>query len=154
MDKNALNHDFELSGKTSPESRMSGLLKHRGDGANLRPVITCKTSVGQLRPVVRDESAGYDGTWRVRPSGQLVEIPDGNTDGYSSTLDHRGKGVIRGRSVSVGGWVWKNIFMTGVIDIAEISIGHEMAEEISPLGDSITNEFLIRFSPGIASLAV
>jgi alanine racemase len=155
LDKNALIDIFELFGKTLRESRLLTSIKHHGDGANLRPVITRKTSVRQLPSVVRHEAAGYDRTSMARASRELAENRDGNTVGYSSTLGNRRRVVFRRRSTSVGWWLWRNILMADVTGMPGVSICDEMpVEEIAQLGDTITTELLTRLSAGNPLLAV
>jgi alanine racemase len=150
----------------SRETRLSWILSQRGDGFQLRPVLTWKATVGQLQTVETDASVGYGRTWTARRASELVIIPVGYADGYSRSLGNRSRVLIHGRSAPVVGRVCMNIFMADVTDIPGVTIGDEVVligkqgddeiqvEELASLSDTINYEFLSRLSPMIPRVVV
>ncbi len=150
----------------SRETRLSWILKHQGDGFQLRPALSWKATVGQLQAVETDESVGYGRTWTARRPSQLAVIPVGYADGYSRCLGNRSRVLIHGRSAPVVGRVCMNIFIADVTDIPGVAIGDEVVligrqgedvipvEELASLSDTINYEFLARLSPTIPRVVV
>lgn len=150
----------------SRETRLSWNLEHGDNRLELRPVLSWKTTVGQLQVVETDESVGYGRTWTARRPSQLAIIPVGYADGYSRALGNRSRVLIGGRSAPVVGRVCMNILMADITDIPGVAIGDEVVligrqkddeisvEELASLSDTINYEFLARLSPLIPRMVV
>jgi alanine racemase len=150
----------------SRETRLSLMLRQENGDIRLRPVLTWKTTVGQIQTVESGESVGYGRTWTARRASQLAVIPVGYADGYSRSLGNRSRVLIRGCSAPIVGRVCMNIMMADVTDIEGVEIGDEVVlvgrqrgdsvqvEELAALSETINYEFLARLSPAIPRVVV
>lgn len=150
----------------SRETRLSLMLRRENGGAELHPVLSWRTIVGQTQSVRSGESVGYGRTWTARRTTELAVIPVGYADGYSRALGNRSRVLIRGSSAPVVGRVCMNIMMADVTDIDGVEIGDPVlligrqggesvdVEELAALSETINYEFLARLSPDIPRVVV
>jgi len=150
----------------SRETQLSWILEHGRDGLPLRPVLSWKSVVGQLKDVRQGETVGYGRSWTARRSTRLAVLPVGYSDGYSRALGNRSLVIIRGSRAPVVGRVCMNIMMVDVTDIPGVVVGDEVvligrqedaavtAEELAGLSGTINYELLARISPSVPRLLV
>ncbi|MBP7670797.1 alanine racemase [Candidatus Gracilibacteria bacterium] len=106
------------------------LLSFRGIG-ELKPVMSWKTRVAQVKKVAAGEFVGYGCTYRTTRATVLAILPVGYYDGFD-----RGAGaayvLIRGKRAPVRGRICMNIIMVDITDIA----GVELEDEVVIIGES------------------
>jgi len=73
--------------------------------ASLRPVLTWKTRVAQVKVMRSGETVGYGRTWQARGGEVVATLPVGYADGYRRVLSGRGEVLVRGRRARVVGRV-------------------------------------------------
>lgn len=95
------------------------------DVADLRPALTWRSQVAQVRTVEAGESVGYGHVWTaVRPS-RVATVPVGYADGFRrgpATWHHV---LVRGRRVPVVGRVSMDQTTVDVTDVPEVRAGDE-----------------------------
>ncbi|HHY95278.1 MAG TPA: alanine racemase [Firmicutes bacterium] len=71
----------------------------------LRPVLTWKTRVGQLKTVAAGDTVGYGRTWQASGGERVATLPVGYADGYRRALSNRGEVLVAGKRAKVVGRV-------------------------------------------------
>jgi len=98
----------------SRETRIAA--RERKRERELRPALTWKTRIAQLKTVAAGDFVGYGLTYRVSRNLRLAVIPVGYSDGYDRKLSNGGRVLVRGCSVPVVGRVAMNMTMLDVTD--------------------------------------
>ena len=99
---------------------------------DLRPVLTWKTRIAQLKQVPAGSYVGYGCTYRTTRRTLMAVLPVGYADGYDRSLGNRGWVLVRGRRAHLMGRVCMNLIMVDVTDIP----GVELEDEVVLLGQS------------------
>ncbi|HSF18073.1 MAG TPA: alanine racemase [Vicinamibacteria bacterium] len=120
----------------SPDSRVE---------VPLKPVLTWKSRLAQVKRIPRGASVGYDCTYRAESDRVIGVVPVGYYDGYDRKLSNRGYVLVRGGRAEVVGRVAMNMFMVDVT-----GLGAEDDDEVVLLGDGISADELARLSDTIA----
>ncbi|MFN3413764.1 MAG: alanine racemase [Thermoanaerobaculum sp.] len=148
----------------SRETYLSWLLAHGRDGIALKPVLSWRARIGQIKTVGAREPIGYGLSYRTTRTTQLAVLPVGYAEGYPRSLSNRASVLVRGRRAPVLGRVCMNITMVDVSDIPEAQEGdvatligadgdeHITAEELAELSGTINYEILARLSPALPRL--
>jgi alanine racemase len=134
-----------------------------GKGA-LRPVLSWRSRIAQVKAVPEGGSVGYDLTYRATSERRIAVVPVGYADGFDRGLSSRGRVLVRGRSSPVVGRVAMNMFMVDVTEAAPreddevVLLGEQRgasitAEEMAETIGTIAYEVLARLSPKIPRVA-
>jgi alanine racemase len=99
----------------SSETRVAAQLAGRSD-FRLRPALTWKTRIAQVREVPEGAAIGYGCTVVTRRPTRLAILPVGYSDGYDRGLSNLAHVLIGGRPAPVMGRVCMNIIMVDVTD--------------------------------------
>jgi alanine racemase len=91
----------------------------------LRPVLTWKTHVIQVKQVMPGQAVSYGGTFIAKRPTTLAVLAVGYADGYNRALSNRGRILIHGRFVPVVGRVCMDLTMVDVTDIPSVTPGTE-----------------------------
>jgi alanine racemase len=107
--------------------------------AKLRPVMTWKTRVLDVREVAAGESVGYNATFTAPRPMRLALLPVGYADGLRRTLSSTnarpgGWVMVRGERAAIVGRVSMNLTMVDVSEIEGVRVG----DEVVLLGDGVT----------------
>ncbi len=86
---------------------------------DLRPVMTWKTKIAQIKNVAKGTYIGYGCTHKTIRDTRLAVLPVGYYDGYDRGLSNLGHVLIHGRRARILGRVCMNIIMVDVSDIPE-----------------------------------
>lgn len=73
--------------------------------AHLRPVLSWKTRVAQVKRMSPGATVGYGRTWKAAGGEVVATLPVGYADGYRRSLSNRGMALLGGRKVRVVGRV-------------------------------------------------
>ncbi len=76
---------------------------HLEGRATLRPVMSLRTRVANVRHVRPGEPVGYGATFRAKQRGRIATLPIGYADGVPWSLGNRGQMLVRGRRTPVAG---------------------------------------------------
>ncbi len=128
---------------------------------DLRPVLTLKTTVGQLRTIPPGAPVSYNGTFVAARRTRIAVLPVGYADGYNRRLSNRGAVLIHGRRAPVVGLVCMDMTMVDVTDIPDVQVEDEVvligrqgdeaiwADEIAEWTGTIPYEVLCCIGPRV-----
>ena len=149
----------------SKETLLSCLL-HGREEAPLRPVLTWKTRIAQIKTLPAGSFVGYGCSHRTARPTRLAVLPIGYADGYDRRLSGIGRVLVGGSRAPVLGRICMNMMMVDVTDAegaqtdAEVVlIGRQGSEEIgveqiAGICNTIVYEIVARISPQIVRVVV
>jgi alanine racemase len=126
---------------------------------NLKPVLTWKTIVAQVKRVKLGTSVSYGLTERVTRNSKLAILPIGYWDGYDRGLSSVGQVLIHGRLCKILGRVCMNMCVVDITDVPGVRVEDEVvlfgkqrkeeisAEDIASKLGTINYEFVTRINP-------
>ena len=132
----------------------------------LRPAMTWKTRIAQIKCVVAGDYVGYGRTFRTTRSTLLAVLPVGYADGYDRGLSNAARTIVRGVRAPVVGRVCMNMTMIDVSDVPGAAEGDEVvllgsqgdesvtAEDLARLAGTINYEIVTRAAPGAPRIVV
>ena len=148
----------------SLETRVSLLALKRN--LVLKPVLTWKSLVAQIKYIGVGESVGYGQTWFATRKTKIAIIPVGYSDGYDRKLSNIGRVIINGHYANVIGRVAMNMIVTDITDIKNVKLEDEVAllgnkdglkvsaDEIAKKIGTINYEVVSRISPLLPRIIV
>jgi alanine racemase len=92
----------------------------------LRPVMTFKTRLMQLKRVLAGSGVSYGHTFITPRESTIGVLAVGYADGYRRGLQHGGEVIIRGRRAPVVGAICMDLTMVDLTDVAGARIGDEV----------------------------
>jgi len=104
---------------------------------DLRPVLSLRTRVVQLRTIPPGGTVSYNGTFVATRPTRIAVLPIGYADGYSRQLSHRGSVLIQGRRAPIVGLVCMDMIMVDVTDLAPVQVGETVTLIGQQGGESI-----------------
>jgi alanine racemase len=111
--------------------------------AMLRPVMSVKTRVAQVRDIPAGRTIGYGGLFTTQRLSRIASLPVGFGEGYPRSLFNKGIVLVHGQRCPVVGRVSLNITTVDVTDVKQLV---EWGDEVVLVGrqgdDEITFEFL------------
>lgn len=138
----------------------NGVKKRAEKVLSLKPVLTWKTVVAQVKSVPRGQHVGYGLTHRYQRAGKIAVLPIGYADGFDRVAQSgRGEVLIRGKRCPIVGRVCMNMCMVDVTRITQVKAGDEVvvlgeqgreritAEDLAARMDSINYEVVARLNP-------
>ena len=123
--------------------------------ATLRPVMTLRTRVVQIRPIARGAGVGYGATWRAPRAGRIATLALGYADAVPCASGGRGEVLVRGRRLPIVGRVSMD-YVTVDVTGAAVEPGDEAilfgegpdgalpVEEAAAAAGTIPYELLVR----------
>jgi alanine racemase len=93
---------------------------------SLRPAMTLKTTVLQLRRLPTGHGVSYNQTFVTKRETLVATLPIGYADGYSRRLSNRGEVLVRGRRARIVGAVCMDTTMVDVTDVPGVERGDEV----------------------------
>ena len=108
----------------SKETRVAAALAGR-DALELRPALTWKSRVAQVKTVAAGDFVGYGCSWRASRETRLAILPSGYFDGYDRRLSNLAHVLVGGGRAPVRGRVCMNITMVDVTDEAAVAVEDE-----------------------------
>ncbi len=151
----------------SKETFLSYKLEHASDDRDLlRPVLTWKARVSQVKHVPADAFVGYGCTYQTTRSSRIAVLPVGYGDGYDRRLSNQAHVLIRGRRAPVRGRVCMNLLLVDVTDIPGVELEDEAvllgrqdeqevtAEHLATLAGTIHYEIVARLRSDLPRILV
>jgi alanine racemase len=123
----------------------------------LKPVMTLKTRVLQLKEVDAGSPLGYGCTYLTSRRSRIATLPVGYDDGYDRLLSNKGEVLVRNQRAPVVGRVSMCLITVDVTEIPEVQPGDEVvllgrqgdeeitADEIAAKTDTINYEIFCNF---------
>lgn len=142
----------------SRETYLSTLLGHR-PVPDLRPVLTWKTRIVQIKNLPEGSYIGYGCTYRATRPIRVAVLPVGYAEGYDRKLGNAAYVLIRGKRAPVIGRVCMNLTMVDISDIPHAGLEEEVvllgqdgeervsAETMAEWAGTINYEIVTRISP-------
>ena len=96
-----------------------------GSAAPLKPVMTLKTSIVQLKSLPLGSPVSYSRTFYTARESRIAVLAIGYGDGYHYRLSNKGKVLVKGREAPVVGSVCMDLTMVDVTEIPEAREGDE-----------------------------
>lgn len=122
------------------------------DLPELRPVLTLYSKVTYLKTVPKDETLGYNRTFKTSRKSIIATIPIGYHDGYQRLLSNRGRVIINGRFAPVVGRISMDWTLVDATDIEDVKVNDKVillgnsgdtiikAEDLAKLAETISYE--------------
>lgn len=138
----------------SRETRLSA-----GNSLKLKPVLSWKTKIAQVKEVQKGETISYGRTFKTSRKTKIAILPVGYWDGYDRGLSNSGRVLIKSQFAPVVGRVCMNMIMVDVTDISGVKVEDEVvligkqgkneitAEEIAQKLGTINYEIVTRINP-------
>jgi len=104
---------------------ITALTTHRAK-VDLRPALTWKTRIAQLKRAAPGETVGYGRTYQVTHDTRLAVLPVGYYDGYDRGLSNYAWTLVRGHRAPVRGRICMNMTMIDVTDVPDVREGDEV----------------------------
>ena len=89
----------------------------------LKPVLSWKTKILQLKKVPSGASISYGQTFVTKRESLIATLPVGYADGYSRLLSNRGAVLVGGQRAPIAGRVCMDLTM---IDVRKVQQGDEV----------------------------
>jgi len=133
---------------------------------DLKPALTWKTRVAQIKDVAEGEYVGYGCTYRAGRASRIAVLPVGYHEGYDRGLSGVAHVLVRGRRAPIRGRVCMNLCMADVTDIPEVALEDEVvllgsqgeeripAEQLASWCGTIPYEIVSRIHPGLPRVLV
>jgi len=124
----------------------------------LKPVLTWKTKILQLKKVPAGTSISYGQTFITKRESLIATLPVGYADGYPRLLSNCGEVLVGGQTAQVAGRVCMDLTMIDVTDIRNVKQGDEVvllgrqgdaeisADQIAAWANTISYEILTSIS--------
>lgn len=137
-----------------------------GRQLDLRPALTWKTIVAQVKRVPRGESVGYGLTEQMKRETMIVVLPIGYWDGYDRGFSRQSEVLIRGRRCRILGRIFMNMCVADVTELPHVRVedgvvllGRQKnetvtAEELAEKIDTINYEIVTRINPMIPRITI
>lgn len=137
-------------------------VKGRELGIDLKPVLSWKTKIIQIKNIKNGETVGYDRTFRANKNIRLAVLPVGYYEGYDRSLSNKGQVIINGYKCPVRGKVCMNLTMVELVSGCRPKVGDTAvligeqdstlisAEDLAAGAGTINYEIVSRINPLLA----
>jgi alanine racemase len=141
-----------------PDSFAAGL---RETPIRVRPVMSLRSRIVNLRDVPAGRSISYERSYFTRRDSRIAVITAGYGDGYPYSLKNRGRAIVRGRRAPIVGNVCMDLTMLDVTDAPDAALGDTVtllgsadgdtvtANELATWAETIPYEVITRVSPRV-----
>ncbi len=123
---------------------------------SLKPVLTWKTKIIQIKEVPAGSSVGYDRTYITKKISRIATLPLGYWDGYDRKLSNKGFVYINNHRAQIVGRIAMNLMMVDITNITT-GVGDEVivlgkydlisADDLAKNCETINYEFVTRINP-------
>jgi len=142
-----------------PSELVKKLAQKRKLKFNLKPVLSWKTRIAQIKKVKKGETIGYGRTFKVKGDLKIAILPVGYYDGYDRHLSNVGRVLIRSKFAPLVGRVMMNMIIVDVTQVSNVRVEDEViligkqggkeitAEEMAEKIGTINYEVVTRINP-------
>ncbi|OGI94517.1 alanine racemase [Candidatus Nomurabacteria bacterium RIFCSPLOWO2_01_FULL_40_18] len=146
-----------------PSERLGLLYRNKME---LKPVLSWKTKVAQIKVLPKGRTIGYGLTYKTRKKTKIAIIPVGYADGLDRGLSNKGEVLISGARCKIIGRISMNMFTVDVSNLPKVEIEDEViilgsqgkeqitAEKMAKQIDTINYEITARISPILPRIIV
>jgi len=141
-------------------------LEHGQQTLDLRPVMTWKSRVAQVKTVPEGSFVGYGCTYRTTRETRIAVLPVGYHEGYDRGLSGVAHVLVRGKRAPLRGRICMNMCMADVTDIPGVGLEDEVvllgrqgderitAEQLAQWCGTISYEIVCRVHPSLPRVVV
>ena len=149
-----------------PSPKIHDWMRRHVPNFTLRPVMSWKTRLIQIKDIPQGSFVSYDGTYQVRRLTRLAILPIGYFEGFDRGLSNKAHVLVRGSKAPVLGRVCMNLTMVDVTDVAGVTEGdeaviigsqgedHISAEMMAEWAGTINYEVVSRIHPSIPRFVI
>jgi alanine racemase len=149
----------------SKETYVSCLQQER-EPLELKPVLTWKARIAQVKSISKGAYVGYGRTFRATRATRLAVIPIGYSDGYPRHLSNVAHVLVSGQRAALRGRVAMNFISADISDIPSagledpvVLIGRSQEDQVSAdtlaaWAGTINYEILARLNPNIPRIGM
>ncbi len=149
----------------SRETLLSFRLEGR-DEVELKPVLSWKALITQIKTVAPGSYVGYGRTYRTSTESRIGVLAIGYHEGYDRGLSNVAHTIVRGRRAPVRGRVCMNMTLIDLTHIPDATVGDEAvligcqgeesvsAEDLAGWAGTINYEIVSRIHPAIRRVPV
>lgn len=135
-------------------------------GIELKPVLTWKTKIIQVKNVLAGDTVGYNRTYKCEEDCKIAVLPVGYNEGYSRLLSNKAEVLIKGQRYKVRGNICMNLCMVELPQDSDIKAGEEVvllghdkkqivsAEDLARWSQTINYEVVTKISSQLPRLLV
>ena len=137
-----------------------------GKDVDLRPALTWKPLIAQIKTVPAGSLIGYGCTYETTHESRIAVLPVGYYDGYDRAMSNLAYVLIRGKRAPVRGRICMNMCMVDVTDIPDAEPGDDVvllgrqggeclsAEQLATWAGTINYELTTQIQTNIPRIAV
>lgn len=141
-------------------SRISA--KHKYPWLRLKPALTWKTRIIQVKDIPKDHFIGYGCTYLAKKRLKMAVLPVGYNEGYDRGLSGSGEVLVRNQRCPILGRVCMNLTMIDVSKLKQVKPGDEAillgrqiaAEELAQKIGTINYEVVTRINPLLSRIYI
>ena len=135
------------------------ILKNKNNKIQLKPVMSWKTIIGEIKKLPKGSKIGYDGTKILERDSTIAICPIGYWHGYPRVLSSKGFVLVKGKEAKILGRVCMDIIIIDITDISNVKVGEEVVvlgksgnkiirtSDIASIFDGSDYELLTRINP-------
>ena len=151
---------------SSKETYISHKLLNKENNITLKPVLTWKTIIGQIKTIPAGSYIGYGCTYKTTTETKLAILPVGYYDGYDRRLSNKGYVLINGKRAPIRGRVCMNMIIVDITHVDKVNLENEVIllgksgneeitpEELASKVGTINYEIVDRINPLIERIIV
>jgi len=94
--------------------------------AGLKPALTFKTKIAQVKNIKAGDAVGYCLTYQAPRNMKIATIACGYADGYGRNFSNKGEVIIDGKKLPVIGRVCMNLTIVDVSEVSDVKMGDEV----------------------------
>jgi alanine racemase len=140
--------------------------RHEGRKIELKPVLSWKTRIAQIKKIPAGSFIGYGCTYKTSKPTRLAILPVGYYDGYNRHMSNRAHVLIHGKRAPIRGRICMNICMADVTYIPQAKLEDEVvllgkqkdetisAEQVAEWADTINYEITTNINCRLKRLVV
>lgn len=108
-----------------PSTNVEETIKRQSITCVLKPVLTWKTRIAQIKTISSGTPIGYGLTETVNKQSRIAILPVGYWDGYDRGLSSKGEVLVSGYRCKVMGRVCMNMMMINISDVPNVQKNQE-----------------------------
>lgn len=133
---------------------------------SLKPVLSWKTIVGEVKTLPEGGGIGYDATEKLPPGSKIAICPIGYWHGLTRAFSSIGNVLVRGERAKILGRVSMDMIILDISKIKGVKVGDEVviigsqdknkisADELADISGTINYEVVTRINPLIKRIVV
>lgn len=142
--------------------------RKRGEaqGMSLKPVLSLKSKIIQIKKIKAGESIGYNRTFIAEEDMQIAVLPIGYYEGWPRQLSNVGQVLVAGQRCPVRGNICMNLTMVELVASRAAKVGDEVvligqhanenmsAEEVASKAQTISYDIVARLNPNLKRIII